>query len=88
MGNWQQRDGAPVGAVGGNITPEIEAYRAKVALTGVVDVANGPSSPAAVLRALAALVAEDAVARGAHVAVAEFVADLETLAAKVEQSRK
>jgi hypothetical protein len=88
MGNWQQRDGAPVGAVGGNITPEIEVYRAKVALTGVVDVANGPSSPAVVLRALAALVAEDAVERGAHDAVAEFVADLETLAAKVEQSRK
>ena len=88
MGNWQQRDGAPVGAVGGNITPEIEVYRAKVALTGVVDVANGPSSPAVVLRALAALVAEEAVERGAPDAVAEIVTDLEALAAKVDRARK
>ena len=88
MGNWQQRDGAPVGAVGGNITPEIEVYRAKVALTGVVDVANGPSSPAVVLRALAALVAEDAIERGAPDAVAEFVAGLEALATTGELARK
>jgi hypothetical protein len=88
MGSWQHRDGASIGAIGGHLTPEIEAYRAKVALTGVVDVANGPSSPAVVLRALAALVAEDAVERGAPDAVAEIVADLEALAAKVDRARK
>jgi hypothetical protein len=85
MGTWQHPAAGSTPTTGDSTAAEIEAYRARVALTGVVDVAGGTSSPAVVLRALAHLIGEDAMERGALESVSGIVGDLEALAAKVER---
>jgi hypothetical protein len=67
---------------------DIEAYRARVALTGIVTVANGPFSPAVLLRALAHLVAEDAMERKAIDDVREDFFDLQAVADRIEGRAK
>lgn len=66
-------DGAPT---------ESAVYAARAALSGLIDTDAGSCPPAAILEALAGILAEQAADAGDLEDVAEFVVDLETLAAK------